>query len=546
MNKLRTHFATWYAHGLRHPKKSIVAIIILIGAVVFVLSTGDTAEAPASEPSTDTIVTVASVATLASEDNAPLSLLGEVRSVSQAELRTRKSGTVTGVYVRAGEYVQAGAVLAEIDNAAERAAVLSAQGALAAAQAQLDRTRTGDREEDKASAVSQSQSAALSLATARDRARAAYSQSYTLAQDAIFARTDDLFTDPYTVAPNFRVLSASYDERKAVEKERVAIGMMLEQWKERAQGTIPDDQLETRLVEAGRDLERIKMFLDGISSYVSEQETSGDFTESDKSTQEGSVLAARTAIDSARAAINGAQTGLVNAQNAAEVARLAEQKSSAGARTEDVRVAEAGVMQARGALQSAQAAYENSIIRTPIAGTVTTMNIAKGDFVSSLSVAAIIANEKALEIEAFVSEATRDRFAPGLPVRIGEHHAGVVTSVAPGLDPETKKARVTIGVTSSDIMLTNGSYVEVTLNGSSTKKTADRVDGHRIPLSAIKVLPEGLAVFTIREDGTLAAHKIQEGTITGDSMLVHDLAPDMLIVTDVRGLKEGDRVSVAS
>lgn len=544
MSGIRSTLSSWYAHGLRHPRKSLVAIAILLGSLFLTLTAGDTAEAPSSEQPSEQVVTLVSVAEASAEDRS-LSLTGEVRSVSQAELRTRKSGTVTAVHARAGEYVQAGVILAEIDNAGERAAVLSAQGALAAAQAQLDRVRAGDRAEDKASTASQSESAASALLNAQDRARTTYSQSYTLAHDAVFAQADDFFSNPYTVAPSFRVRSASYDERKTLEKERVAIGALLEKWKEKSQMPIADDQLISRLTEAERDLGRIKVFLDNISLYVSEQELSDDLTSGEKAAEEGAILGARTAVDSARTAVNGARAGITSAQSAAEVTRLAEQKTTAGARVEDVRIAEAGVLQARGALQSAQAAFENSIIRTPIAGTVTTLNISRGDFVSSMVVAAIVANEKALEVELFVSENTRARIEAGQPVLVGGTHAGVITGVAPGLDPETKKARVTVGV-SSDAPLTNGSYVDVTLmNSTSSTTTRDAsTDGYLIPLSAIKVLPDGLAVFTVGEDETLLAHAIQEGTITGDRMLVRDIAPELRIVVDVRGLQEGDRVSV--
>lgn len=524
-----------------HPRKSILLVVIVGIALVLMLTGSDTAEAPVEDARTP-LVSVASVAAI-SQDTAPLLLLGEVRSVSQAELRAQKSGKVTQVYVRAGQYVPAGAVLAEIENAGERAAVLSAQGTVAAAQAQLDRVRAGDRGEDKASATAQAQSALVGLESAKNNARSTYSQAYTLAQDALYAQADDFFTNTYTVRPSFRVNSASYDERSILEKERVEIGYLLTQWKEAAQVTIPDSAIDTRLQTAERDLERIKNFMNTISSYVSEQELTDDFTSADKTAQEAKILGARASIDSARGAIQGARTGLAAALSAAQVTSLNESKSVTGARPEDIASAEAGVTQARGALLSAQALLENSLLRTPIAGTVSTLNVARGDFVSGQDTLAVVANPGAQEIEVFVSAVARERITVGQPVLVAGVHQGIVTSAAPGLDPITKKARVTAALTAKTSMV-QGAFVELAFTGTSTAVTASSTD-FRIPLSAIKVLPTGLAVFSVNEQGALVAHPIEEGTIVGDRMIVRDVAPDLLIVTDVRGLKEGEVVEIA-
>ncbi|MBP9749570.1 MAG: HlyD family efflux transporter periplasmic adaptor subunit [Candidatus Pacebacteria bacterium] len=543
MSTIRSLITSWYSHGARHPRKSALALILVIGVTVLALTSGDTAEAPSSETATSPIVTLASVAVISS-DESPFSLLGEVRSVSQAELRIQKTGMVTQVHVRPGQYVSAGQILAEIDGASERAVVLSAQGALASAQAQLDRVRAGDRSEDRASIATQAEGATDSLTSAHDRARTAYSQSYTLAQDAIFAQADDLFTDPYTVAPRFRVRTASYDESKTLEKERVAIGSLLETWKKNTTTALSDDVLDARLTEADRDLQRIKSFLDTVSSYVSEQELSDDLTATLKAAQEGVVLGARSNIDSARNVINAAQTGLSSARSNSEIARLAEQKTNSGARIEDVRVAESVVIQARGALQSAQAAYENSIIRTPIAGTVTTLNIARGDYVSSMATAAIVANPNAQEVEVFVSAVARERITVGQPVLLAGMYKGVVTTAAPGLDPLTQKARVTAAPTEKTTLV-NGSFVELAFMATTTHASVASSTEFRIPLSAIKVLSGGLAVFSVSDTGVLIAHPITEGTIVGDRMIVRDVAPNLSIVTDVRGLREGESVEVA-
>jgi multidrug efflux pump subunit AcrA (membrane-fusion protein) len=526
----------------RHPKKSVVALVAIVLAVVFL---GKNEEiVPVTEDATVPMVSVATIGELSGSQNS-LTVVGEVRSVTQVELRTQSSGEVTSVNVSAGQYVGAGTILAEIENAAERAMVLSAQGALAGAEASLARIYAGARTEDRASASAQAEGATIARAAAEEGARATYSQSYSLAQDAIFAKADDFFTNTYTVRPSFRVRSASYDERRVLENERVAIGEILNAWKVKTFTTLEVGTLDTALTEAQRDLTRIKSFLDSISAFVSEQTLDDDFTVADKSAQEGALMGARSSIDGARAAVAGARQGLAVALSAEVSASGSESKLATGDRPEDVRIVEAGVLSARGAYAGALAGLERTLIRTPIAGTVTTFNVGRGDFVSMQEVVAVVANEKALEIEAFVSEDARERITIDAPVRIDGAYEGVVTSVAPGLDPATKKSRITVGVL-GDAPLVNGSFAEIAFTGSTTLSVDKPASETLIPITAIKVLPSGLAIFTVRDDGTLEARSIQEGTILGDRMLVQEGPPtDLAIVTDVRGLIEGERVTIA-
>jgi multidrug efflux pump subunit AcrA (membrane-fusion protein) len=325
----------------------------------------------------------------------------------------------------------------------------------------------------------------------------------------------------------------------------VAIGEVLNVWKQKTFTTLDIGSLDTALTEAQRDLARIKSFLDTISAYVSEQKTDDDFTDADKTAEEAVLLGARSTVDGARASVAGARQGLAAALSAEVAASGSESKITTGERPEDVRIVEASLLSAQGAYAAAVANLERTLVRSPIAGTVTTFNIGRGDFVSMQEVVAVVANEKALEIEAFVSEDARRRITVDSPVLVDGLYKGVVTSVAPGLDPITKRARVTIGITES-APLVNGSFAEVAFTESANG--AQEVSTETlIPITAIKVLPTGLAVFTVSNDGTLEARPVKEGTIIGDRMLVPEGLPsDLAIVTDVRGLIAGEKVTVAS
>jgi hypothetical protein len=74
-----------------------------------------------------------------------------------------------------------------------------------------------------------------------------------------------------------------------------------------------------------------------------------------------------------------------------------------------------------------------------------------------------------------------------------------------------------------------------------------RRDGISIPLRAIKVLPRGLAVFTVDDEGIVQAVPVVEGPIVGTRMLIRgDIDPDLRIITDARGVQEGVEVEVTT
>lgn len=546
--KIRSLSKKGWVRVKENPRKSTLALAVVILLAGFALFGGAEDETVTRAEPTTPSVTVTSVGTLSAETE-PLVLLGEVRSVSQAELRAQKSGDVTKVYVKAGQFVRAGAILVEVSNQSERAMVLSAQGALAAAEAELDKTNAGARVEDRASSVVQTDAARVTLQSTQDSARNAYSQAYSQAQEAVFAGVDEFFSNPYSAKPTFRVNTASYNEKLLLENERVRIGEILSEWKQTTLTTIPNDELLQYLREAETDLERIKVFLSQVSAYVSRQELSQYVTPASKAAQEAQVSRARGSIDTARTTLTGARSALANALSSATVTQLSETAITTGARSEDIRVSEARVTQARGSLANAYASLENTLVRTPISGTVSTLNANLGDFLSPSEVVAVVANEGALEIEAFVSDVARSRITVGMPAKINGTLDGTVTSVSPGLDPVTKKSRITVGIT-GEANLANGSFVEVALQDQESSTdvalaTTTASSEIRIPISAIKVLPRGFAVFIVSSEGVLQAQPIKEGPIVGSKMIIPEgLTPDMRIVTDVRGLSEGDVVTI--
>jgi len=484
-------------------------------------------------------VTVKSVQELIENYSGGLTFAGEVRSKNRTELRSEKSGEITAVYRNVGTFVPAGTLIAEMDNSTEKAQVLQAKGSFQSALAQYEKIQRGARSEDREEVLKNVGSAESAYSLAKKTAENAYEQALSLIENALFVHGDIFFRNPQTVAPSFIIHTAIISEKEILEKKRVDIGDTLKKIKNN-----DSPSLEEKLSEMQFFIDDIQQFFTHIQKFVSEQDSS-----SEKNVQESSLLTARNALSSARGGIISSQNNLIQAQQRFETASLSLSKINEGEREEDIENARGMLESARGALLFAEANLEKTLFRTPFSGIITTLNVSRGDFISPQFTVAIISGDNVKEIESFVSEKTMQNITKGSVVTIeGVNEKGVVQSISPGLDPQTKKARVLISLP-EDTKLTEGSFVSVT--SESGQKNTVSSSMVPVPLSALKVIGNDLIILFVNEnerEKKIASFSVPEGPFIGKVMLIPFEAFQELgegkIVLDARGLKEGDIVEI--
>lgn len=198
---------------------------------------------------------------------------------------------------------------------------------------------------------------------------------------------------------------------------------------------------------------------------------------------------------------------------------------------------------ARSTLDQARAALEKTIIRSPIDGQITRLDLDLGDFVSGFQSVATVANEEELEIKTYITENDKKNVYVGAPVVVSQKYTGFVTSVAPAVDPATKKIEVSVSITEENPDLLNGQSVSISIERGEVQES--EIDQIFVPLSSLKVTAEGVSVLQVTEDGFVTKQNVKEGPLVGNKVLIIEgLTPDMEIIVDVRGINEGDIVSV--
>jgi RND family efflux transporter MFP subunit len=503
--------------GLRRRYQiGIIALLIalLFGGIALARSGSKTSSATNDVPT----VMVMRVSELAGNSNS-VSIIGTVQSVSEANILAQIGGIVRSINTRIGASVPAGFIIASLDNASEQASVLQAQGAYDAAVAGRNITSL------------QSGNAQGSFAEAANSARGTYRSTFTSVDAALTNNADTLFGANTPIGPATLFSSPDHD---SFSRRRQALKDTMTTWRSDVANADTTDPT-TLLAEADSISQSVALFLSDLSvaaNYYGSNATPTQLT---------SLTAARATVDGVRASISLARDNYNTKKTAAQVG--SQQSVSSGSSTAS---ADASVKQALGGLRGAQAALEKTLIRAPISGSVNFLAPHVGDYIGPLTHVATVAQNGALEIKAFISEDNRNFLSIGQNVSVDTTLKGIITSIAPALDPVTKQIEVHVAVNGSPALV-NGQSVHISFPNLLPATTAKSTQTLYLPLAAVKLLTNSRVVYSVGTDGRLVAHPVEIGDVLGDRIAIKtSLSADLVIVADARGLSEGEKVNVAT
>ncbi len=476
---------------------SIAVLIALVLMALMVFARGGDTEEPALKGRTVTLATVSELA----GTGGSVDLIGSVRSVTEANILAQNGGTVRSVRTRIGGTVPAGYIIAELENAAERASVLQAEGAYDAAVAGRS---------------------AQSLPDTEDAARDAYRSAFTTLDTTLATQIDTFFGNPTPVGPDL-LIYPDYNEQSRLSRERQRIQGLMDTY-EASLSSVSGRSPQSLLDEAESITRQIQTFANQLAAAANQRDSRVTPTQT-------------AALSSARTSINGVLSNLT-------AARSGLRSGTVGATAS----ADASVKQALGSLRAAQANLERTFVRAPIGGQVNFLPIRVGDYVTPLQHVATVAQNGALEIIAYVSEGQQNLLVTGGSVTVEGLYDGIITSVAPALDPVTKQIEVRIAVTEASELI-NGQSVHIALpDTTSNTDTVTEPEGPTLlPLTAVKLRAGDRIVFSVGEDSRLIAHPVIVGEVRGDRIeVLTEIPSDLRIVADARGLAEGEQVEIAS
>lgn len=258
-------------------------------------------------------------------------------------VRAQSGGRVDKV-AKVGDKVAAGATVAQLENSAQRAAYIQAEGAYDAAVAAAGGNTTSQE-------------------TARQDAVRTWNTETVRTEQVIFTSIDTYFTPSRSNSViGFRGLEA-FGAALTLNERRIAIGEILAAW-DASTAQVGEANITEVLTSLADDLSVIGAFIDDLAALVPRQNIDEGYTEEDRNADGARLAAARASITDSQRKVDAALTAIT---------------SSSGS---NAALSSAQVKQALGVLESARAALSKTVIKTPVAGTVTAVSISVGDIIN--------------------------------------------------------------------------------------------------------------------------------------------------------------------
>jgi len=218
----------------------------------------------------------------------------------------------------------------------------------------------------------------------------------------------------------------------------------------------------------------------------------------------------------------------------------------------------AGIAVAQAALQSAEVALENTVIRAPFDGTVLTKNADVGEVVAPLaggafskSAVVTIADLRSLQVEADVAESNLEAITPGQPCEIvldaypDVRYPGAVAKIVPTADRAKATVQVKVAFRSYDARVLPEMSAKVHFLPRPSQVAVDTQPVLVVPGTAV-VERNGRSVVFVVAGGSAVEVPVMAGRHLGSSVAIREgLRPGVQVVDSVSAnLRSGAKVTV--
>lgn len=398
---------------------------------------------------------------------------GQVVSTTDLNLSFKSSGVVQQIKVKEGDKVKSGQLLATLDQRDQLASLTSARGSLAQAQANYNRVVSGASSEEITVAQVTLDNAKSSLENTIKQQQVLVDSAYkallnsglsALASSGNNSAVTATVTGTYTGKDQGVYKIIIYATGNGLRFQ--ASGL------ENAEGVV--DTSPQPMGSKG-------LYIQFSGTSVP---TSNTWTISIPNTQSSTYVTSYNAYNSA---VEAQRSAVAAAQNAVSSAQAALDLRKAQARPADLESAQAQILSAQGQVLAAQAAYDNTMIKAPADGTITSVDIKAGELTTALKPIIVLQDVSNLHVEANISEANIADLKDGQSVDItldalgpDRHFKGEIETINPG-------ATVVSGVVNYKVTskIENITEIKPGMTANMTIMVSQRNDVLAIPLRAV-------------------------------------------------------------
>jgi RND family efflux transporter MFP subunit len=477
-------------------KKVYIPLIAIILIIVLYKSFS-------SNSSTETIITLAP-STFVQE----VSVTGKVQAANNVDMGFEAVGRVSNVNAKVGQQVKKGDLLVSLANG-------DAYGTVLQRQANLSDIANGARKEDISIAESDVQSAQSTLDQNTQALIDKIKEVYSVTDDAIKTKADQLFTNPRTVNPEVIVFNNGRDDyfnlKISIGAKRVKVGENLSTLSSKISALSASSLTSDYVSQTRETLNLVKSLLDDLSMVASSVQVNTGVSQLTIDGYKNSISSARTTVNAVSLGLTTAEQGYNVSKSGLERAKQQLALKKAGSTSDEIKAAQAQ-------LQSAQAILAKTLIVAPFDGIVTKMDAKEGESVNLGSTYVSMISAANFEVESYVSESDIAKVKVGQPARITLDTYGkdvIFPAVVYEVDPAET---VVDGVTTYKIKLSfnqSDERIKSGMTSNITIETSNKPSTFVIPQEAL-FLNAGEKMVTVDQGGNRINKKVETGGLNAN------------------------------
>lgn len=487
-----------------------------------------------------------------------ISSTGQVKKGDEINLSFQDGGKIEKIYTEAGEAVDKGTLLAELDTVQLRIQLQEAQAALELSQAKLAKLLAGATEEEISLAQTKVDNAAVALENARQNLadveltsaqnlKEAYEDSLNALEDA-FSEISNSFNAVDSIQAEYFTSLDSESLRVKDNKSKMKTA------KDRAKGFLDtarssqsrEDidralaEMESALSQAIDVLEVVRDACDEGAYYNTVTQTDKDSLDAEKLdiiAAQKNIINSRQNIDSTtlrgQSDINKEKTKVAGKRGALEEAEKSLAKLLASPSKEDIDLKQAEVNKAQSQVKLLQNQIQGAFLKSPVKGEVVKVEKEEGEMVASAEPLLVVLPSHPYQVESDIYEEEIVKVKVGDPVDIeivafpGKTLKGKVVEIDPveKIVEEVVYYPVTIDFDSPPDYLKPGLTADIVI------KTDFRKGVLTIPKEAL-IKREGKTFVNFLTGKETKEKEIEVGLEGNDRVEV------------ISGLKEGEEVAI--
>ncbi len=470
-----------------------------------------------------------------------ISISGKTKPAESVNMAFEKSGRISRIYVDVGKQVKTGQILAALENSELAAQVAEAEANTKVEEAKLRELRQGTRPEEIQVQETKTASLKISLGTSKKNLIDKIQDAYTKSDDAVRNRVDQFFKDPTSANPQLTFLVSVPQTENSIKSGRITVESSLNAWKNNLGNLATESDLGFYLNESFDKLNKLKNFLDVVSSAVNEAELKTDgsaLLQSTVDTWKADVSTGRTNVNSAISNLTAADEKLNQTEADLKLAESELALKKAGAVEEQIIAQEAMVQKSKANADYYRSQLSKTIVRSPIDGVVTKKDAEAGEIIAANTSVVSVISEHKFEIETNIPEADVSKILAGAETQITLDAYGdevVFKAKVIAVDPAET---ITDGVATYKTklqFLNEDERIKSGMTANLNIATANFQNVIAVPQSAL-ILKNGKKYVRLLKNGKVREVEIKTGAKGADSRIevTEGLSEGDIILTDAK------------